>query len=67
MSSGQSYLVSQKGIYKDFSRGLNVIPIWNPMSILNVALLSIILTVAHVPCLSHNSQFELYTQVINTS
>ena len=31
-----------------YSRGLNIIPIWNPVSILNIALLSTILTVAHL-------------------
>ena len=35
-------------LYKDSCMGLNKIPIWNPMSILKMALLSVILTVAHM-------------------
>ena len=43
-------LVDQKTwiLYQDFSRGLNIVPIQNPMSTLKMALLSIILTVAHM-------------------
>ena len=32
--------------HKDFSRGLNIIPVWNPMSTLNIALVTMILAVA---------------------
>ena len=47
MSYGQySWFTKRTWIlYKDFSRALHVIPIQNPMSILNLLLLSTILTV----------------------
>ena len=42
-------LVNQKDMDPEDLRGAgNIIPIWNPMSILHMALLSIILTVAHM-------------------
>ena len=39
-------------LYQDFSRGHNAIPVSKPMSILKMALLSIILTVAHTNMMS---------------
>ena len=48
MSYGQHYWLTKRTwiLNKDVSRGLYMIPISNPMSILNMALLSIVLTVA---------------------
>ena len=49
MSSGPSYWLTKTTwiLYKDFV-ALNTIPIWDPMSCLNMALLSIMLTVARI-------------------
>ena len=50
MSNGQYYWQVERTwiLYNEFNRGHNVSTLWNPMSILALALLSMIFTVAHM-------------------
>ena len=61
MSYGQYFWLANRTWIpcKDSSRGRSIVPIQKPMSILNVALVSIKLTVAHMPLLKGPEQIPI--------